>query len=92
MKCKLCGKETGATWKELCLDCFKKEVKPKEETLPEPKDIEDLNPAFCGMIFNNAFLLTLQEKPSDFFKKLNENYTRTEAFAIEKWKQRGLIR
>lgn len=30
MKCEVCGKETGADWKRLCLDCYKAQ-KAKEQ-------------------------------------------------------------
>ena len=31
MKCKNCGKETGASWKKLCYDCHKQEAKEQED-------------------------------------------------------------
>lgn len=30
MKCKNCGKETGASWKKLCYDCYKKQEREQE--------------------------------------------------------------
>lgn len=47
-KCKLCGKPTGADWKDLCLECFKSE-KAKERThreIPENIKPEPIKEAF----------------------------------------------
>jgi len=31
MKCKKCGKETGANWKKLCHDCYKNQEREQED-------------------------------------------------------------
>ena len=31
MKCQICGRETGAKWKKLCLDCWKKQKSIQED-------------------------------------------------------------
>jgi len=31
MKCKKCGMETGESWKKLCLECWKKEQRDRED-------------------------------------------------------------
>lgn len=78
--------EAQATWKKVCLDCFKA-ANPKPQQAPTTTSFnEDYNPAFEGMIFNKAVEVWTARKHT-VTEDLELIHTQLRTFALKKRKE-----